>query len=417
MTLLETALEISGLTDEERRRFEMIPRLIPHMDTDGLAGDCRRCHVCEGKATLFDVVDFLKHVNRLDPYRFGLSGIHVEYFRCQRCKFIFSGLCDQWSARDFQNFVYNDDYVKVDPDYVEKRPRHLGNDMSSRLAGHESLRILDYGSGSGVFEKAMRAHGFGNVVSYDPYSQPERPQGKFDIVTAFEVLEHSATPLATLRDMSSFLDSGGCLLAQTITQPSNIDTIRAGWEYAAPRNGHVSLYSIEALCELAARNEFIFCSGQDMHAFVPKQKGPIAELCMRITGPPTKVVTLGAGRDAGEAGWHGMETAVSGAFCWTSQEHLEWRVPLESTPCRLSLFIPVVDEIEEGFAAASQFIIEGVPQPAARAARGISTEVLVTQSTPIRVELVTPKCKRPSELNGSEDHRPLGLAILVVDES
>ena len=54
--------------------------------------------------------------------------------------------------------------------------------MAGLLGGLGGVRILDYGSGGGVFAAAMAKHGFEAVEEYDPFSHPERPAGKFDVV-------------------------------------------------------------------------------------------------------------------------------------------------------------------------------------------------------------------------------------------
>ena len=42
--------------------------------------------------------------------------------------------------------------------------------------------------------------GFRDVTAYDPFSSPQRPEARFDIMTCFEVMEHSPDPRATGSD-------------------------------------------------------------------------------------------------------------------------------------------------------------------------------------------------------------------------
>jgi 2-polyprenyl-6-hydroxyphenyl methylase/3-demethylubiquinone-9 3-methyltransferase len=51
------------------------------------------------------------------------------------------------------------------------------------------------------------------------------------------------------------MDSGIILLS-TLLQPADIDRQGLSWWYAAPRNGHVSLYSATSLEKLAERFGF-----------------------------------------------------------------------------------------------------------------------------------------------------------------
>ncbi|MEO7965962.1 MAG: class I SAM-dependent methyltransferase, partial [Gemmatimonadaceae bacterium] len=83
----------------------------------------------------------------------------------------------------------------------------------------------------------------------DPFhfGSDARPARRFDIVTAFEVLEHSTTPEATLRDMRWFMADDGLMIFSTLLQPQDVTLRPLDWWYVAPRNGHVSLFSCAAL--------------------------------------------------------------------------------------------------------------------------------------------------------------------------
>ena len=76
--------------------------------------------------------------------------------------------------------------------------------MANLLRGLEHLRLLDYGAGNGLFAQCMTEHGFVHVDGFDPFSQPSRPVGKFDVIICNEVLEHSPDPIGTMRDMAIF---------------------------------------------------------------------------------------------------------------------------------------------------------------------------------------------------------------------
>jgi len=93
------------------------------------------------------------------------------------------------------------------------------------------------------------------ATTYDPFSTfSAPPQGPFDLVTCFEVLEHSPFPDRTVSDMNRLLAGEGIILFSTLTQPANLDELGLSWWYAGPRNGHVSLYSQRALAMLFEKN-------------------------------------------------------------------------------------------------------------------------------------------------------------------
>jgi 2-polyprenyl-6-hydroxyphenyl methylase/3-demethylubiquinone-9 3-methyltransferase len=102
---------------------------------------------------------------------------------------------------------------------------------------------LDYGSGSGIFTNFLKENGFKDVVGYDPYSTPERPSRSFDIITCFEVIEHTPNPKQTLQDMLSFAKPETAIIFSTMLQPDTIGVERANLWYIAPRNGHISIFN------------------------------------------------------------------------------------------------------------------------------------------------------------------------------
>ena len=75
-------------------------------------------------------------------------------------------------------------------------------------------------------------------------------QGKFDVVTAVEVLEHVLDPVAELRTMRSLLRDDGLLFLTTGNAKPFADRL-ASWSYATPEI-HISLFEPTSL-DLALR--------------------------------------------------------------------------------------------------------------------------------------------------------------------
>ena len=215
----------------------------------------RECKVCGSAAPLFAVVDIGKTCGDENAYPFGLFGEAVYYARCSNCGFVFTDHFDDWSALEWSTSIYNAEYKLVDPDFLSVRPEAnaawLADTVGPNLC---DIKILDFGSGNGKTEEFLRLRGFANVVSYDPIFNDVVPDGKFDLVTAFEVVEHSPNPVEVFRQLVSFMSPGATLVFQTCLTPDNMETIRSGWWYMSPRNGHVSLYSSGALQTLAHAN-------------------------------------------------------------------------------------------------------------------------------------------------------------------
>jgi SAM-dependent methyltransferase len=208
------------------------------------------CRICGKEAALYGVVDFNKHCAEDRGVRLPLSGIPIYYRRCATCGYLFTDAFDRWSHDQFRAHIYNEGYDAIDPSYRSARP--LANaDMVIRDWGKHSreLRVLDFGGGNDAFCSALRANGFTAAVTYDPmvpeYSR--RPEGKFDLVTCFETLEHLPDPAAAISSIIEYLADPGLVLFSTLVQPADFDTLGVNWWYVGPRNGHISIFSRKAL--------------------------------------------------------------------------------------------------------------------------------------------------------------------------
>ena len=76
---------------------------------------------------------------------------------------------------------------------------------------------------------------------------PARPEGKFDIITCFETLEHLPDPIDGLARMIECVAEPGIIFYSTLVQPADFDNQGMAWWYVGPRNGHVSIFTKQAL--------------------------------------------------------------------------------------------------------------------------------------------------------------------------
>jgi SAM-dependent methyltransferase len=210
------------------------------------------CKCCGAQAFLYGLVDFHKNCEIYRRNALAISGVPIYYHRCPACDFIFTTALDHFTTDDFLEYVYNEEYPLVDPDYRDIRPRANATLVDRLFAAARPSRVLDYGGGNGVLADSLRAAGFPHVETFDPFveSYSARPDGLFDCVVCFEVLEHSTVPAQTLADMIDFLSESGVILLSTLLQPGDIDRHGLNWWYASPRNAHVSLYSRKSLARL-----------------------------------------------------------------------------------------------------------------------------------------------------------------------
>lgn len=218
-----------------------------------IASAVHPCKICGAGAALMGVVDFHKSCVDATGLRLPVSGMPVYYRRCEQCGFIFTEAFDAWSIHDFAERIYNDGYAAVDPDYDSVRPRNMARFVAGALAAsRERITILDYGGGHGLLARTLREEGF-RAESWDPFVEGGAPPcRRYEVITLFEVMEHLPDPAQTVAEIARLLAPGGLVLFSTLLQPEDMAAQGLNWWYVGPRNGHISLFSAEALRRLFA---------------------------------------------------------------------------------------------------------------------------------------------------------------------
>ena len=164
-----------------------------------------------------------------------------------------------WTKDRFRREVYNDSYVDVDPDYVLRRPLRNAEVVHNALGEHKArITHLDYGGGSGLLSRSLRRRGW-NSATYDPMTDGESPATRLDLITAFEVFQHNSSPLELIVELDSLIVNNGVIVIRTLFSDGEIDH-DLNWWYAAPRNGHINLYSRRSLSQLATMAGMAVCS-------------------------------------------------------------------------------------------------------------------------------------------------------------
>lgn len=217
------------------------------------------CPICNEEAKVLDTLDFNKSCNKaLQPH-----GSQFAYALCA-CGFCFCPEIAAWSQELFEHHIYNEDYELVDPDYLLARPRANAEFLAQLFSIHgKRIRHLDYGGGSGSMAQRLRGRAW-KSTSYDPFvNKGVSPEslGKFDLVTAFEVFEHVPDPQVLMKSLAERLNPNGVILFSTLLSDGQIHPgQKLDWWYAAPRNGHISLYSRNSLHLLAQQHGFNLAS-------------------------------------------------------------------------------------------------------------------------------------------------------------
>jgi hypothetical protein len=208
------------------------------------------CKICGSSTSVLGVKDFNRSCEEEKGKEvFSPLGHAIYYHQCSNCQFIFTVDLDDWSKQDFIDNIYNNDYLKIDPDYGSKRALECVQFIQPMLGGDRTISILDYGAGTNVFSKELKKQGY-NAIGWDPMwlTEPKINKAqKFDVVTAFEVLEHTPTPLETADELLSFVEpESGQVIISTLVNDI-IGQAGINYWYISPRNGHVCMHSVKSL--------------------------------------------------------------------------------------------------------------------------------------------------------------------------
>lgn len=231
-----------------------------------------QCPICNGQAKMLDVVDFNKSCEEARGKFLPLSGIPVYYFQCSQCFFAFAPEFEKWTENEFFEKIYNDEYVQVDPDYLEARPLSNFNVLKQIFGDKKKyIKHLDYGGGNGKLSQRLKEDGW-DSETYDPFpstSTTIKDLGKFNLITAYEVFEHVPDVNVLMKNLTDVMSTECLILFSTLVSDGNIKTNnRINWWYASPRNGHISLFSKQSLIVLGSRYNLNFGSFNDgLHSY------------------------------------------------------------------------------------------------------------------------------------------------------
>lgn len=217
------------------------------------------CPICESSGdsvTPYDCIDFNRHCADNFGVVLPLSMKSVYYFRCETCDFVFCPEIHSWTPEQFKELIYNDEYIIADPEFSETRPGRHANFINDFFGSvKDNINLLDYGGGEGRMSDILSQKGF-SITSHDPFFSRNQPPAlhSADLITAFEVFEHTPSPIKMMEDIVSLLKPDGIVLFSTFETDGQLSFPgRLNWWYAGPRNGHISLYSMRSLSVLASR--------------------------------------------------------------------------------------------------------------------------------------------------------------------
>lgn len=199
------------------------------------------------------------------------SGQPLRSVACKGCGLVWSDPRPH-EARQF----YEDDYRLAYKQTFEPQPKHVlraGDVALSRLAKirpwlQGRLQILDVGSGGGEFAYLLKTLGhdvqgvepnkgyagyaaaqYGLDITRGFIGDVPLPEGGFDLITIWHVLEHTEDPGAVLRQLRGALRPGGTLVVEVPNVEATCQSPRSSFHEA-----HLYTFNTATLEHLAAKS-------------------------------------------------------------------------------------------------------------------------------------------------------------------
>lgn len=202
-----------------------------------------------------------------------LGKFPVEYFHCGNCSFVQTE-SPFWLADAYSEAVADSDVGLVGRNIALSRLTHA---IIATLF-NPGAQFLDWGGGYGLFVRLMRDEGF-DFFRYDKYCQNLFARGldadlvggiqHFELITAFEVLEHLENPVVELNNM---LSVSPAILFSTLLVPDSPPPFDKWWYYSLETGQHIAFFSLKTLQHIA--REFgmnLHSNGHNLHMLSVKQ--------------------------------------------------------------------------------------------------------------------------------------------------
>jgi 2-polyprenyl-3-methyl-5-hydroxy-6-metoxy-1,4-benzoquinol methylase len=221
-----------------------------------------KCEICSGNLTLkFEAEVLFKH--------------QVKYYQCDNC-----GLMQTekpyWLAEAYKKAITATDIGLI------SRNISTADTVFNLIAGHfdTGKKFLDFGGGYGILVRLLRDRGLDfyrqdiyceNIfaLNHDITDLGDKSL-KFEMVTCFEVFEHTYEPVKLMEELIGYADS---ILLSTLLVPDRPITSPDDWWYISPHTGqHVLFYTEKALKILGDKfNLYLYSNGTNMHLFTRKK--------------------------------------------------------------------------------------------------------------------------------------------------
>lgn len=222
-----------------------------------------KCKICGEPSALFAEAVLLERHN-------------CAYYRCEQCGFV------QTVEPHWLEEAYAEPITRADVGLVTRNQRLVRITKSLITAFFDVKgRFVDYGGGYGLFVRMMRDAGYDfyrydkhckNILAPDFEADPER-EGGYELVTAFEIFEHLADPVAEVERMLAF---SGQIFFCTELMPQSAPS-PGQWSYYGLDHGqHVSFFTRRSLEILAGRFGLrLYSDGKFRHLLTARKLSPL----------------------------------------------------------------------------------------------------------------------------------------------
>lgn len=211
------------------------------------------CPVCSSPMTEFDTATVL-------------GSYEAAYHRCTGCGLV-AALDTPWLEEAYTHAIH-------DADVGLLRRARRNSKLAAAIIGFEGLRggrFLDWAAGYGTFTQFMRERGL-DFWQADEYASPvfarefrDDGTGRYDLVTAFEVVEHLADPVRELARLAERTDR---VLFTTETLPDPAPAVKEWWYYMPEVGQHITFHTVTSLRLLGEQLGFQLTSnGRNWHMF------------------------------------------------------------------------------------------------------------------------------------------------------